>query len=176
MYERFRGDPKESNMIQEKASVKDIMTKEVVSVGPDTPLIEAAKILVEYKFDGVPVVDKENKLAGILTEYDLISKSSAIHLPTFQKIIQDIGVYRKDKKHFTKDLEEIASLRVKDVMNNDPLTLPEDATYEDAVTAFRDHHRVNPIPVIDKDKKVVGVVSRYDVLKPVHLIKVDNTP
>ena len=152
-------------------TVKDIMTREVISVKPETPLQEAAEILAKHGFDGMPVVDEENKLVGILTEYDLISKGSATHLPTFQKIIKNLGVYSKDKSQFTKDFEEISSLKVKDVMNNDPLTLLEDATYEEAVQAFRDHHRVNPIPVIDQDRKVIGVISRFDVLKPLHLVE-----
>lgn len=150
------------------------MTAQVISVRPDTPLMEAAELLAKHGFDGVPVVEDGGKLVGILTEYDLISKGSAIHLPTFQKIIQNMGVYGKDKSHFKKDFEDIAALKVKDVMNNDPLTLPEGASYEDAVAAFRDHHRVNPIPVINNERKVVGVVSRYDILKPLHLV--DNRP
>ena len=151
-------------------AVQSIMTRDVVSVGPDTPLQEAAEVLARHGFDGMPVVDGENKLVGILTEYDLISKGSAIHLPTFQKVIQNLGVYSKDKSRLVKDFKELAALTVKDVMNNDPLTLSEDATYEDAVSAFRDHHRVNPIPVVDQNRKVVGVVSRFDVLKPLHLV------
>ena len=142
------------------------MTAKVISVRPETPLMEAAELLAKHGFDGVPVVDDGGKLVGILTEYDLISKGSAIHLPTFQKLIQNMGVYGKDKSHFKNDFKDIAALKVKDVMNDDPLTLPEDASYEDAVAAFRDHHRVNPIPVIDNERKVVGVVSRFDVLKP----------
>ena len=161
-------------MPNKTVSVKDIMTTQVVIVRPDMLLMEAAKVLAEHNFDGVPVVDKENKLIGILTEYDLISKSTLIHFPTLQKIIQNIGVYGKDKSHFKKDFAEITSLTVKDAMNADPLTLPEDAAYEDVKQAFREHHRVNPIPVVDKDRKVIGVVSRYDVLKPLHL-EVDNT-
>ena len=150
--------------------VKDIMTREVISVRPDGSLQEAAEILAKHGFDGVPVVDEKNKLVGILTEYDLVSKGSATHLPTFQKIIQNLGVYSKDKFRFKKDFEDIASLKVKDMMNNDPLILQENATYEDAVTAFRDHHRVNPIPVVNNERKVIGVMSRYDILKPLHLM------
>lgn len=152
-------------------TVKSIMTQEVVSVKPDTPLQEAAELLARHGFDGMPVVDEENKLVGILTEYDLISKGSATHLPTFQKIIQNLGVYSKDKSRFNEDFEELTRLTVKDMMNSDPLTLSDNATYEEAVSAFRDHHRVNPIPVIDQGRKVVGVVSRYDILKPLHLIE-----
>ena len=155
---------------QEKVSIKDIMTKKVVSVGPEILLVEAAKILTVNNFDGMPVVDEENKLVGILTEYDLISKSTATHLPTLQKVIQNLGIYHKDKTRFKKDFAELSSLQVKDVMNKDPLTLSENATYEEAVQAFRDHHRVNPIPVINEDKKVIGVISRFDILKPLHLL------
>lgn len=146
--------------------ITDIMTKEVVSVDPEMPLFEAAKILSEHNFDGVPVVDQENKLLGILTEYDLISQSSSIHLPTLQKVLQDMSVLGKDKAHFKKEFQDVIALKVKDAMNKEPLTLKDSASYEEVVAAFRDHHRVNPIPVINNEGKVVGVVSRYDVLKP----------
>ncbi|OGZ46018.1 MAG: hypothetical protein A3J54_02205 [Candidatus Ryanbacteria bacterium RIFCSPHIGHO2_02_FULL_45_13b] len=147
------------------------MTKEVVSVSPDTPLIESARILAEHSFDGMPVVGKDNKLVGILTEYDLISKGTAVHLPTLQTVLQDVKVYNKDKSTFKETFEEIASLRVSDVMNPEPLTLDEDVTFEEAIIAFRDHHRVNPIPVVNKKKEVVGVVSRYDIVKSLYVLK-----
>jgi CBS domain-containing protein len=49
-------------------------------------------------------------------------------------------------------------------MNNDPITFFENSTAKEIVKAFVEHHRVNPIPVVDKDRKVVGIVSRYDAL------------
>ena len=158
-------------MEQQNLTVKDIMTREAVTVSPEASLLEAAKILGDHGFDGLPVVGEGNKLVGILTEYDLISKSSALHLPTFQVVLQNLQVLHEDRSQFQKEIEEISALKVKDVMNNDPLTLPETATYEDAVIAFRDHHRVNPIPVIDADKTVIGVVSRFDILKPLRVMK-----
>lgn len=150
-------------------SIQNIMTRDVVSASPDMPLVEVAKILADRGFDGLPVVDAAGKLVGIVTEYDLISKSSVVHLPTFQTILQNIHVLRTDRAQFQKEIEEVASLTVQDVMNDDPLTLPDTATYEDAVCAFRDHHRVNPIPVVNADNHVMGVISRFDVLKPLLL-------
>ncbi|KKU88039.1 MAG: hypothetical protein UY17_C0004G0001 [Candidatus Beckwithbacteria bacterium GW2011_GWC2_47_9] len=146
--------------------VKDVMTKKVFSVEAETPLIQAAKIIMAHNFDGVPVVDKENKLVGILTEYDLIEKGSSIHLPTFQKILENLKVLKQDSSEFQKEVKEVSALKVKDVMNEDPLTLAPETSFDEMVKTFREHHRVNPIPVIDKDKKVIGVVSRFDVLKP----------
>jgi len=152
-------------------TVRDIMVQEVISVHPDTSVTEAHAIIATHNFDGVPVVDESGYLVGIITEYDLIVKGSSLHLPTFQKILTELPVYRKDRGAFRKEVEELEKLRVRDVMNDDPLTLPEDAPFESVIAAFRDHHRVNPIPVIDTNHKVVGVVSRYDVLKLFSLIK-----
>jgi CBS domain-containing protein len=146
-------------------TVKDIMTKEAVFVSPDALLTDAARIIVEKNFDGVPVVNEEKKLVGILTQYDLISKGSALHLPTMQFILEHMAVFKKDKKQFQENIQEITSLRVHDVMNPDPLTFQEGDTYEYVVHTFRDHHRVNPIPVVDTQRYLVGVVSRYDILK-----------
>lgn len=154
----------------ENPTVQDIMVREVVSVRPDTPVVEAHEMIASHHFDGVPVVDDQNYLVGIVTEYDLVVKGSSLHLPTFQKILSELPVYRKDQSAFSKEVEELQNMRVRDVMNNDPLTLSEDASFEEVIAAFRDHHRVNPLPVIDKDHKVVGVVSRYDVLKLFSLV------
>lgn len=147
-------------------AIKDIMVREVISVYPETPLTEATKILTMHHFDGLPVVDHENTLVGILTEYDLISKGSAIHLPTFQLILKNLQIFKKDRELFASQAQELLSLTVKDVMNNDPLTLSQDSSFEEAVITFRDHHRVNPIPIIDKNRKVIGVISRFDILRP----------
>lgn len=159
--------------INSMTTVLDIMTNatDVISVFPDTSLIDAAKIIAEHNFDGVPVVNENHILLGILTEYDLVSKGSLIHLPTFQLILQNLHVFKKDQNQFQKEIDMLSALKVRDVMNSDPLTLSEDATYEDVVKTFSEHHRVNPIPIINKEKKIVGVVSRFDVLKPLHSIK-----
>ena len=151
-----------------KIFAKDIMSKEVVSVHPDTPLLDVAKVLAEHNFDGVPVVDSDNKLVGIVTEYDLINKTSAVHLPTLQVVLRNLPQFKKEEAHFQ---EEILNLKVTDIMNKEPLTLNEDVPYDEVIKLFREHHRVNPIPVIDKDGKVKGVVSRFDVLRPFHVLQ-----
>ncbi len=131
---------------------------------------EAGKLLANHNFNGMPVIDGAGKLVGIITEYDMISKGLAIHLPTFQTILENIPVFREDRSHFKKEVQEIAALKVKDVMNDDPLTLPEDATFAEAVKVFSEHHRVNPIPIINKSRKVIGIISRFDIFKPLALL------
>ena len=70
-----------------KVLVKDIMTKRVISVSPETPVVEAAKIITEHNFVGLPVIDASNHLVGILTEYDLITRTSSLNVSFLQKIL-----------------------------------------------------------------------------------------
>lgn len=146
-------------------TVREIMTKDVVSVFPETSLLEAHALISRHNFDGVPVVDHKSHLKGILTEYDLLAKDSVIHIPTFQKIFNEIPVYRNDSSQFEKITQEIKRINVKDLMNTNPITFSSDTLFSLALHTFQDHHRVNPVPVIDVANKVIGVVSRYDILK-----------
>ena len=139
------------------------MTKDVVSVFPETPLIEAAKVLYEHRYDGVPVVDSNNALLGILTEYDLVSKGSAVHLPTLQKIFSQLAITNGMVDGLKEEAAKISTLTVRDVMNAEPLTLQASATIQEAVTLFLEHHRVNPIPVVDENQREIGVIkTSYD--------------
>ena len=151
-----------------KVLAKDIMTREVISVHPDTNLLDVAKILAEHNFDGIPVVDGDNKVVGIVTEYDLINKTSAVHLPTLQVVLRNLPQFKAEESHFQ---EEILSLKVSDIMNKNPLTMNPDMPYDEVIKLFKDHHRVNPIPVVDKDQKIIGVISRFDVLRPFHVLQ-----
>ena len=55
-------------------------------------------------------------------------------------------------------------------MNREPLVLKDDSAFDEVIAAFITHHRVNPIPIVDGDNKVVGIVSRFDVLRPLNLL------
>lgn len=95
----------------DKTKVSDFMTKEVVSVSPDMSLMEAANLLYNRGFNGAPVVDAQNKLIGVLTEYDLIQKGSSLHIPTFLKLIKEFDIYSKDKRFINDELKKVFSLR-----------------------------------------------------------------
>lgn len=147
--------------------VKDIMSEDVVVVFPDTSLVDAAKLLSHHKFNGLPVVNEENKLAGIITEYDLITNGTMMHIPTLQKIWKDATGERETKNSELRvEVDKIMDFCVKDVMNKEPMTILETTSYEEALKIFASHHRVNPIPVLNEKQELVGVISRIDILKP----------
>jgi len=145
--------------------VHEVMTTDVVSVFPETPLKEVMNIFMTYDFDGVPVVDEGGILHGLLTQYDLVTGKGRIHLPTFVEIFNKISVYPQDKKKFDSEFEKIESLKAKDIMNKEPLALNSNTTIEQALKSFIEHHRVNPIPIVDNMGRLVGVLSRYDLIK-----------
>lgn len=145
--------------------VSDIMTRQVESVTPDTRLLDAIELMFENHYSGLPVVDKHNMVIGILTDYDLMVKGSSIHLPTFLKLFKEFSIYNKDKKLIKNDIQKIFRMKVKDAMNAEPLLLTLSATVDEVIKTYSEHHRVNPIPIVNSEKKLVGIISRFDAVK-----------
>ncbi len=140
------------------------MTATPITVDQADSVVYVAKVLSEHRINGLPVVDKENNLLGIVTEYDLISSSNSLHLPTLINVLGNINVYKKDKSLIKDDLKKLLSLQVKDVMNREPLSVDQNTSIQELSDLFAHHHRVNPITVVN-GTKLVGVVSRFDLVK-----------
>jgi CBS domain-containing protein len=149
----------------ETTLVKDIMTSDVVAVGPEATVLDVVRIFTEKKFNGLPVVDKQNKLVGLVTEYNLITAESLLHLPTLEKISKSAESPLPDLEYLSEQVKRTTTLTVREIMEKNPITLLFDDTFEKALEVLNQHHRVNPIPVVDKENNLVGVVSRYDLLK-----------
>lgn len=141
------------------------MTRKVVSVSPEDSLQFVLELFSRYKFDGLPVVDASGTLVGIITQYDLVTKSSGLHLPTLKQVFESLPVVKRDLGPLNRAFEEIKKLTAKDVMNPEPLVVGPDELAEVAARLFVAHHRVNPIPVVSKGGAVVGILSRYDVIR-----------
>jgi CBS domain-containing protein len=145
--------------------ISDIMTTKVITVSPQTPIVEAIGVLLQNKFNGLPVIDDKGFLVGIITEYNFIVGSSAVHLPTLIKLFDQLDTYKKDQYLIKNDLKQIITMTVHDVMNKEPLTLLQTDPIEKLVEAFGQHHTVNPIPIVDELRHLVGIVSRSDLLR-----------
>lgn len=152
-------------MANQKLYVKDIMTSNPVTVGSDDSVVYAAGILFEHHFNGLPVINEQKEVVGILTEYDLISKGGDLHMPTLINILGNLDTYKKDNSLVKDEIKRLMILKVKDVMNNEPLVIEENAPIRSIAELFASHHKVNPIPVVDQNKKITGVVSRFDLVK-----------
>jgi len=135
--------------------VKDVMTKDVVTVRLGSSLPAAAELIVEKKISGLPVVDVEDRLVGILTEADFLS---AMNLR--DDTVADILVTVARKRRARKGMGTI----VDDIMTRAPITIGEDDTLERAVSLM-DRNKIKRLVVADRERKILGIVSRGDLVK-----------
>ncbi|OGW38665.1 MAG: hypothetical protein A2010_18470 [Nitrospirae bacterium GWD2_57_9] len=145
-------------------TAKDIMTKEVITVTPDTSLEDLASILVKNGISGVPVVDDAGALYGIVTENDLISRNKRLHIPTVVSFL-DAAIYLESSKKFEEAVRKLAATRVGDICKRKVVTITEETTMVDIATIM-DEKKVHVLPVV-KAGKVVGIVGKRDLVSAV---------
>jgi CBS domain-containing protein len=141
---------------------RDIMSKEVITVHPETEVVQAARLLLEHRINGLPVVDHEGYLKGIICQSDLIVQQKKIPLPSFFVILDGI-LPLTSQKNIEKELSKIAAISVNEAMTPSPLTVNPDTGLEDIATLMVKHN-VHTLPVLDQGK-VVGIIGKSDVLR-----------
>ena len=144
--------------------VKDLMTKSVISVKPTDTVNHVADVLSEHHFTGVPVMDEAGLLLGLISERDFIASDSKIYLPTYIKLLTEFDFIKHDERRLSPAVQNIINATAADIMNSDPVTVAMDLDIESLANVFGTK-RVNPIPVVDDQKKVLGIVSRSDLIK-----------
>jgi CBS domain-containing protein len=123
--------------------ISDLMEDEVLFVRSTSDLEQAIQSMIRHRVNGIPVVDDEMKVVGIVTEGDLIARSEM----------------------FDKDFNpaELASLRVTELMTRNPIVIDSEADINNAIAIFAATN-IKQIPVI-KNSRLVGVLARKDVIK-----------
>jgi CBS-domain-containing membrane protein len=131
--------------------VADVMSRPVVTAPRDAPVRTVAELMRSNIISGVPIVDEDERLVGIVTEADLLRSQ-----------FPEEG--RRGLRHGRKARQEEA-LRADDLMTADPVTLrPEMAVAEGARILLGSG--LKRVPVVDEEKRVVGIVSHSDLLRP----------
>lgn len=141
-------------------TAKDIMTSEVITVGPDTSVEEAAEIMSENDISGLPVIEEGN-LIGIVTEKDLIIKNKKLHFPDYINLIGGI-IYLESYKKFQEEFKKYVAVKVEQLMTKDVETISPDTPVEE-IADLMSREEVNRLPVLDGDK-LVGIVTRKDLI------------
>ena len=136
--------------------VKDVMSIDVVSVTQGTSLSEAAKMLTEHHVSGLPVVDVDNKLIGILTEADFIAAMDISGNHAMKDMFDTIIRKRRPKKTMGSVVD--------DLMTRDPVTIDGEDTLQKAVELM-DRNQIKRLIVTDATNQVRGLVSRPDLMK-----------
>jgi CBS domain-containing protein len=142
---------------------KEIMTKDVITVKPEDTVKDAAKLLAEHKISGMPVVNGEREVVGIVSEGDFIVRSQKLKVPSYIQILGGI-IYLDDPREFKEELRRVAAYLVKDIMTEEVVTVDEDTEVEE-VASIMFEEGVNRVPVVDAENRLAGIVSRADIVR-----------
>ena len=137
--------------------VKDFMTRRVVTIAPDTTLLAAAKLMLEHRVGGLPVLDAADRIIGVFSESDLLREEGEEGSPWL-----DIMVGQEEKPAASLQLDR---RKVADIMTRQLVTIAPDASIAAACRLLHDH-RLRRLPVVESDK-VVGMIARVDLVRAV---------
>jgi CBS domain-containing protein len=141
-------------------TVADVMTRDVAHVEPETPVGEIVTLLIDRALRALPVVDADRRVVGIITDGDLLSRGGL-----------DLSVEVQRALPLPDRVAEVATLsenphRAADLMTKDPITLPSTTPLAQAAAVIADR-KLKRMPVVNDQGRLVGMVSRYDLLKTV---------
>jgi CBS-domain-containing membrane protein len=144
--------------IAARVPVRDVMTSTVVTVNRNADLHEAARLLSENKISGMPVVDDNNRVIGVISEADILILAGMKKEHTFKDILRNIlGEPVPAKKGGNK---------VEDVMGFPPITSKADDDIGE-VAKILDDRRIKRLPVVDDEGKLIGIISRADIVRAI---------
>jgi CBS domain-containing protein len=141
---------------------RDIMTAPVISVSPDTEMAEVAKLLLERHINGLPVVDSDERLVGIICQSDLITQQKKLPIPSFFTLLDGLIPFSSVKK-LENEVRKIAAVTVEQSMTSDPLYVSPDTPIQEIANLMVDMH-YHTLPVVEEGK-LVGVIGKEDILR-----------
>ena len=133
----------------------DVMTMGAATVGPEATLAEAARLLIEHHISGLPVIDSDGRLIGLVTEHDFLRQHDGTRRRWLDALLAEQGGQITAR--------ELHERRVVNVMSWGPVSVHVDTPIEETVELMH-RHRVKRLPVV-ADGKVVGIVSRANLLE-----------
>lgn len=143
--------------------VRDIMTKDVITVGASASIREIAECLVHNGISGVPVVDGEGRVVGIVSEGDLMRKEVTPDLPDGLCILGAV-IYYNGLREYREAFRKMAAQAARQIMTKSVISVRADDDVTKVAKIMYDKH-VKRVPVLDSDEKLIGIVSRRDIVK-----------
>jgi CBS domain-containing protein len=140
---------------------RDIMTKDVITVKPDSTIEDLARILIKHQISGTPVVDGNGNLIGIVTENDLIGKNKKLHIPTIVRLFDafiPLGTSRLEE-----EIKRMAAFAVGEICTRNVVTVDEDMLIEDIATIMTEK-KIHLLPVLQQGR-LVGIIGKKDLIK-----------
>jgi CBS-domain-containing membrane protein len=137
---------------------RDVMTSDVVSIGPDASILEALRLMLDRRISGLPVLDAQQRLVGIVTEGDFLHRAET----GTERRHRGLTAFLMGPGRLADEYVRTHGRKVAEVMTPDPVTITEDAPL-DAIVDLMERRHMKRFPVM-RDGRVVGIVSRANLL------------
>ena len=144
-------------------TVAEIMTTDPVTVSPETSLQEAIQILAERDISGLPVVDQQGQLVGVISETDLTWQATGVDTPPYIMFLDSIIYLQNPAKH-NEELHKALGQTVGEAMTQNPATVQSNQLVREAARIMHDQ-KVRRLPVVNQQSELVGMITQGDVIK-----------
>jgi CBS-domain-containing membrane protein len=143
-------------------TAKDIMTQTVITISPDADITAAVRLLLDKDVNGLPVVDAEGGLVGIICQSDLVRMQKNLPMPSLFTLL-DGFLPLSSTALMEAEVKRIAASKVSDAMTANVVSISPETTIDDIATLMVDK-QLHTLPVTDQGR-IVGVVGKKDVIK-----------
>lgn len=149
--------------------IEDAMEVNVVKFKSTDKIVDVAQVLRNNKISGAPVVNDENHVVGILSEGDIMrmlefhSPKINLILPAPLDLIELPVKMKHEMDELAEDMERASSVLIGDIMTKKVVTISKDAQISDAAELMDSHH-IKRLPVVDENHKLIGIVTRGDII------------
>ncbi|BAQ65644.1 CBS domain-containing protein [Geminocystis sp. NIES-3709] len=144
-------------------TVAEVMTPSPITVTPQTPLKEAIAILAENKISGLPVIDDDGELVGVISESDLMWQETGVEPPPYIMILDSI-IYLENPGRYEKEIHKALGQTVGEVMNDKVITIESNQPVKKAAQLLHDKP-VRRLPVVNDEGRVIGIITQGDIIR-----------
>lgn len=153
-------------------TVKDIMRREVPIAGASTPVAELARLMVDHRVPGVPIVEN-GELVGIVTEADLIQREADVDVPAVGTLL-DAVFFADAGTPFDDDVRHVLATTAGQLMSAPVISIRDIATLSELATLML-RRRINPVPVIDEERRIVGLATRTGLVEMIARLESESS-
>jgi CBS domain-containing protein len=146
-------------------TVADWMNRDLLTVTPSTPLSEAVKLLVDRHISGLPVIDDEGKLVGVISESDLMWREQGVEQPPYMLFLGGI-IYFQNPLTYERDLHKALGQTVGEVMTPHAVSISADTPLPEAARIMHDR-KIHRLPVIDENNHPIGIITESDIVRAI---------
>jgi CBS domain-containing protein len=147
---------------EEMPKVADVMTRDVITVTPETPLRELAQILSEKHINGVPVVDDQGNVLGVVSETDLVKQNKPLHIPTVFVLLDSV-IPLENPWRLQKEFKRLTATTVGEIYSKPAVSVSPETDLSE-VAQIMSERKLYTLPVLEGGK-LVGVVGKEDVIR-----------